>query len=158
MFRYDFFLVSQLVRQGTVNPTHFVVVYDTTDWSPDKMQRLSYKLTHLYYNWPGTIRCPAPCQVYNISNKLIINTTKCTWKLFQSSRENKNTDASNLRLKVELLGVVWEGCWRFCRSLHFECPNWLVNFTLGDFWGMWYYSLSHVLAVVMSIHAMKWRF
>ena len=25
--------------------------------------RLSYKLTHLYYNWPGTIRVPAPCQV-----------------------------------------------------------------------------------------------
>jgi len=25
--------------------------------------RLSYKLTHMYYNWPGTIRVPAPCQV-----------------------------------------------------------------------------------------------
>ena len=25
--------------------------------------RLAYKLTHLYYNWPGTIRVPAPCQV-----------------------------------------------------------------------------------------------
>ena len=29
---------------------------------PDHIQRLSYKLTHLYYNWPGTIRVPAPCQ------------------------------------------------------------------------------------------------
>ena len=28
--------------------------------------RLSYKLTHLYYNWPGTIRVPAPCQVGKI--------------------------------------------------------------------------------------------
>lgn len=27
--------------------------------------RLSYKLTHLYYNWPGTVRVPAPCQVRN---------------------------------------------------------------------------------------------
>lgn len=26
------------------------------------MQRLTYKLCHLYYNWPGTIRVPAPCQ------------------------------------------------------------------------------------------------
>ena len=26
--------------------------------------RLSYKLTHLYYNWPGTVRVPAPCQVW----------------------------------------------------------------------------------------------
>lgn len=26
------------------------------------LQRLSYKLTHMYYNWPGTVRVPAPCQ------------------------------------------------------------------------------------------------
>nr|ASW22511.1 piwi2 [Nematostella vectensis] len=58
----DFFLVSQHVRQGTVTPTHYVVVYDTSNWKPDIMQKLSYKLTHLYYNWPGTVRVPAPCQ------------------------------------------------------------------------------------------------
>ncbi|XP_077488732.1 piwi-like protein 1 [Amblyomma americanum] len=60
--RYDFFLVSQSVRQGTVAPTHYNVVYDTTGLKPDHMQRLAYKLTHLYFNWPGTIRVPAPCQ------------------------------------------------------------------------------------------------
>jgi aubergine-like protein len=59
---YDFFLVSQSVRQGTVSPTHFNVIYDTTGLKPDHMQRLAYKLCHLYYNWPGTIRVPAPCQ------------------------------------------------------------------------------------------------
>lgn len=59
---FDFFLVSQHVRQGTVTPTHYVVVYDDTGLKPDHIQRLSYKLTHLYYNWPGTIRVPAPCQ------------------------------------------------------------------------------------------------
>ncbi|KAH7946707.1 hypothetical protein HPB52_003764 [Rhipicephalus sanguineus] len=60
--RYDYFLVSQSVRQGTVAPTHYNVIYDTTGLKPDHMQRLSYKLTHLYFNWPGTIRVPAPCQ------------------------------------------------------------------------------------------------
>lgn len=59
---YDFFLVSQSVRQGTVTPTHFNVICDTTGLRPDHMQRLTYKLCHLYYNWPGTIRVPAPCQ------------------------------------------------------------------------------------------------
>lgn len=58
----DFFLVSQKVRQGTVSPTHYVVVRNSTGLSPDQMQRLTYKLTHLYYNWPGTVRVPAPCQ------------------------------------------------------------------------------------------------
>lgn len=59
---YDFFLVSQHVRQGTVSPTHYVVIYDTSQMKPDHMQRLTYKMTHLYYNWPGTVRVPAPCQ------------------------------------------------------------------------------------------------
>ncbi|KAK2566274.1 Piwi-like protein 2 [Acropora cervicornis] len=59
---YDFYLVSQHVRQGTVTPTHYIVVHDKSELKPDYMQRLSYKLTHLYYNWPGTVRVPAPCQ------------------------------------------------------------------------------------------------
>ncbi|XP_048350333.1 piwi-like protein 4 [Sphaerodactylus townsendi] len=59
---YDFFLINQLARQGTVNPTHYNVVYDSNGLKPDHMQRLTYKMCHLYYNWPGLIRVPAPCQ------------------------------------------------------------------------------------------------
>ncbi|XP_077317934.1 piwi-like protein 1 isoform X1 [Lithobates pipiens] len=59
---YDFFIISQSVRQGTVSPTHYNVVYDTGSLKPDYMQRLTYKMCHLYYNWPGVIRVPAPCQ------------------------------------------------------------------------------------------------
>ena len=51
------------MRQGTVTPTHYTVVHDSSTLKPDHMQRLAYKLTHMYYNWPGTIRVPAPCQV-----------------------------------------------------------------------------------------------
>ena len=49
---FDFFLVSQSVRQGTVTPTHYNVISDNTGLKPDHFQRLSYKLCHLYYNWP----------------------------------------------------------------------------------------------------------
>lgn len=59
---YDFFLVSQNIRQGTVSPTHYIVIYDNKKMKPDHIQRLTYKLCHLYYNWPGTIKVPAPCQ------------------------------------------------------------------------------------------------
>ncbi|XP_064551411.1 protein argonaute-3 isoform X2 [Drosophila montana] len=58
---YDFFLVSQMVRQGTVSPTHFVVLRDDANYGPDIIQKLSYKLCFLYYNWPGTVRIPACC-------------------------------------------------------------------------------------------------
>lgn len=60
--RYDFFLVSQSVRQGTVSPTSYNVISDNVGLDPDKLQRLTYKLTHLYFNWSGTVRVPAPCQ------------------------------------------------------------------------------------------------
>ncbi|XP_071783920.1 piwi-like protein 1 isoform X6 [Centroberyx gerrardi] len=59
---YDFYIVSQAVRMGSVSPTHYNVVYDTSGLKPDHMQRLTYKMCHMYYNWQGIIRVPAPCQ------------------------------------------------------------------------------------------------
>ncbi|XP_055511474.1 piwi-like protein 1 [Leucoraja erinacea] len=59
---YDFYIVSQSVKVGTVTPTHYNVVFDNSNLKPDYMQRLTYKLCHMYYNWPGVIRVPAPCQ------------------------------------------------------------------------------------------------
>ena len=50
--RFDFFLVSQKVTQGTVSPTSYNVIEDNTGIKPDVHQKLAYTLTHLYYNWP----------------------------------------------------------------------------------------------------------
>ncbi|KAI7797911.1 piwi-like protein 1 [Triplophysa rosa] len=59
---YDFFIISQAVRFGCVAPTHYNVVFDNSGLKPDHMQRLTYKLCHMYYNWQGIVRVPAPCQ------------------------------------------------------------------------------------------------
>uniref|UniRef100_A0AAR2LIW5 Piwi domain-containing protein n=1 Tax=Pygocentrus nattereri TaxID=42514 RepID=A0AAR2LIW5_PYGNA len=59
---YDFFIVSQAVRMGSICPTHYNVVFDSSGLKPDHMQRLTYKLCHMYYNWQGIVRVPAPCQ------------------------------------------------------------------------------------------------
>ncbi|KAJ7410675.1 Piwi-like protein 1 [Willisornis vidua] len=59
---YDFFIVSHTVKNGCVTPTHYNVIYDTSQLKPDHLQRLTYKLCHMYYNWSGVIRVPAPCQ------------------------------------------------------------------------------------------------
>ncbi|XP_046635666.1 piwi-like protein Siwi isoform X2 [Daphnia pulicaria] len=60
--RSDFFLVSQKVNQGTVSPTNFNVIFDSTGLAANVHQMFAYSLTHLYYNWPGTVRVPAPMQ------------------------------------------------------------------------------------------------
>jgi len=59
--RYDFYVVSQFTREGTVTPTNFNVIHDECGIKVDYLQRLSYKLCHLYFNWAGTVRVPAPC-------------------------------------------------------------------------------------------------
>ena len=51
MCRYDFYLVSQSVRQGTVTPTHYNLLHDTCGLQNDHYQRLTYKLTKAYFNW-----------------------------------------------------------------------------------------------------------
>ena len=38
------------------------MVKDTSGLLPMHIQVLTYKLTHLSYNKPGTVRVPAPCQ------------------------------------------------------------------------------------------------
>jgi len=60
--RYDFFLVSCAARQGTVSPCSYNILHDTLGLDPDKLQMLTYKMCHMYFNWSGTVAVPAPCQ------------------------------------------------------------------------------------------------
>lgn len=64
---YDFYLVPQSVRQGTVTPTHYIVVEDESDFDADIVQRMSYKLCFLYYNWPGEYK------IFQFSGNEIMN-------------------------------------------------------------------------------------
>jgi len=82
---YDFYLVSQYVYQGTVSPTHFNVIYDSTTLTPAKMQTMAFKLCHMYYNWSGTIRTPAPCQYAH----------KLAYLVGQSLHQNPSVSLSN---------------------------------------------------------------
>ena len=43
--RHDFFLISQSVRQGTVNPTSYNIIHNESALSPDILQRLTYKVS-----------------------------------------------------------------------------------------------------------------
>lgn len=60
--RNDFYLVSQSVRQGTVSPTSYNILRDDSGLNADQLQLYTFKQTHLYYNWSGTVGVPAVCQ------------------------------------------------------------------------------------------------
>lgn len=66
-FRFDFFIVSQSVRQGTVSPTHYNVIHDDMRWPAERVHKLTYWLTHLYYNWPVCCKISIPNNI-NINN------------------------------------------------------------------------------------------
>lgn len=73
-FRYDFFIISQCVREGTVAPTNYNVIYDTSGLLPEHMQQLTYKLCLMYYNSAASVRVPAPCQY---AHKLAFLASQC---------------------------------------------------------------------------------
>ena len=61
---------------GTVNPTYYNVIYDDNGLKPDHMQRLTFKLCHLYYNWMVSDSSALSCKV-----ELGVS----TWKLSPNS-------------------------------------------------------------------------
>lgn len=71
--RYEFFLVSQKGGQGTISPTNYNILYDTSGLDPLKIQLWTYIQCHLYYNWYGTTRIPAVLQYANKLGFLVSN-------------------------------------------------------------------------------------
>jgi len=55
-------MVSHHARHRTIRPSNYQVLYDESGLDADKIQMLSFKMTHLYYNSSGTVAVPAVCQ------------------------------------------------------------------------------------------------
>src|SRR5581483_1524070 len=47
-FEFDFYLQSHPTSQGTSRPTHYHVLYDENNFTPDSLQSLSYNLCYVY--------------------------------------------------------------------------------------------------------------
>ncbi|CAL8111645.1 unnamed protein product [Orchesella dallaii] len=76
-YLYDFFLISQLVREGTVSPTHYVVLEDNSNISPDLIQKFAFATSFMYFNWTGSVRVPAMCQYAHKLALLVGQYTQC---------------------------------------------------------------------------------
>lgn len=61
--KFDFFLVPHNVTQGAVKPTHFYVAENSSQISKDSILNFTYALCFNYYNWPDSIKIPAPCML-----------------------------------------------------------------------------------------------
>ncbi|XP_001947590.2 piwi-like protein Siwi [Acyrthosiphon pisum] len=66
---YDFYLISQNITNNAATPTHYNVIWDTlnettaSNFTPTIVQKLTYKLTHMSYNYSNTQMVPGPCQM-----------------------------------------------------------------------------------------------
>ncbi|KAM6235125.1 piwi-like protein 2 [Porphyrio hochstetteri] len=58
----DFYLLAHSSHQGFGVPTRYICLLNTSNPSNEHLQRLTFKLCHLYWNWPGTVCVPAPCK------------------------------------------------------------------------------------------------
>jgi aubergine-like protein len=70
-FIYEFYLQPQEVFSGTATPTHFHVLYDSTNFSCETIQVTSYHLCYYYFNWSGAIRVPAPLKYAEVCNNFV---------------------------------------------------------------------------------------
>lgn len=55
-------MVSAFSRQGTVAPTNYNILEDTSGLDLAKLQVWTWKHTHNYYNWGGQTRVPGVLQ------------------------------------------------------------------------------------------------
>jgi hypothetical protein len=57
---WDFYMTSCFARQGTSNPTHYVVYYDDSEIKPILLYKLTFDMCFMYYNNQKCIRIPGP--------------------------------------------------------------------------------------------------
>ena len=58
----NFFMVSTKADFGTVIPTHYELILNQSKFSLEKIAKMTYELTYLYYNWMGSVKVPAMAQ------------------------------------------------------------------------------------------------
>ncbi|VDN37287.1 unnamed protein product [Gongylonema pulchrum] len=57
---FDFFLCSHLGAIGTSRPSHYYVLYDSWNLTPDEWQHLTFALCHVYARCNRSVSIPAP--------------------------------------------------------------------------------------------------
>ena len=61
----DFYLISHFADQGISSPSLYRTAYASQygAFPLEEVAKLAYQLCHMYYNWTGAIKVPAPCMM-----------------------------------------------------------------------------------------------
>ena len=68
---YDFYLVSQICKQGVATPSHYSILHDSMGAKPEDLIKLTHYLCFLYYNYSGPVKIPAPVKYADRLAKMI---------------------------------------------------------------------------------------
>lgn len=119
---YDFYLISQMARQGTVAPTHFNVIWDQTGFvlhpstiapsfiflflqsrlKVDHMQRLTQKLCHLYYKYVVSFDLCCVTMISFLLSPRLVGQVQSVYQVFV----NMHTSWLILLLRVYILNPI----------------------------------------------------
>lgn len=55
----DFYIVTTTSRQGLPTPSHFSVLLNEIQATPEQIQSLTFKLCFTYYNYSGPVKIPS---------------------------------------------------------------------------------------------------
>jgi eukaryotic translation initiation factor 2C len=70
---FDFYLQSHGGLLGTSRPSHYSVLYDDNNFSPDALQSLSFTLCHVYARATRSVSIPAPVYYADIACERFVN-------------------------------------------------------------------------------------
>jgi len=83
---FDFYLVPQQVTQGCCLPTHYYVAINNSPLTQEHIKRLTYDLSHFYFNWSGPIKVPAPCMYSHKIAELFMNLSKKAQRAYNDEK------------------------------------------------------------------------
>ncbi|KAL1922369.1 uncharacterized protein VTP21DRAFT_9908 [Calcarisporiella thermophila] len=96
---YDFFIQSHPGLKGTSSPTHYYVLEDQNNLSPDELQELSYKLCYTYCRATRAVSLVPPAYYAHLSCLRARYHTTTTWlsNSYSSGSEPKEKEYKEVR-------------------------------------------------------------
>ncbi|KAI8098878.1 Piwi domain-containing protein [Halteromyces radiatus] len=110
-FEFDFYLQSHAGLQGTSRPTHYHVLYDDNNFSPDALQELTYRLCYIYGRATRAVSiCPPAYYADLVAARARFHRKGENWEDTDATSESMDSDsqmASYAVVKSDLQKVMY---------------------------------------------------